>query len=134
MNYGPTRRPWAVLNLSQSVGRESWPVRRLNRAGVGNHTRNELRAVVRVFVHPRAWAIFSGVWAVNRGPWAVNRGPWVFFLIGGPRLSGRKSRAKRTRNEIQATRDVALEPDVNTMFFTNICQKFHIMFYLQKNL
>ena len=57
----------------------------------------------------------------------------AFFCLRGPCISGRESNDKQTRNAIHATQDVALEPDVKTMFLTNICIKIDTVFYLQKN-
>lgn len=127
--------PPAVYRPKRTVNRGQCSVRRSNRSGVGNHTRNELRAVVLVFVHPRAWAIFRGFLAVNRGPWIESAALiWRCTIARGPCLSGHPVDFRDSCCGAQKSRSHVAGTGARTMFFTNICQKFHIMFYLQKNL
>ena len=127
--------PPPVARPKPTVIRGPWPVRRLNRSGLGNHTRNDLRPVVRVLVHPRAWPVFRGPWVTNCGPWIESAALLSQCTIArGPCLSGHPVNFRDSCCAAQKSRPYVARASARTMFFTNICQKFHIMFYLQKNL
>ena len=57
--------------LKRTVKRTAWPVGRFKRAGVGNPTRHDLRAVARVL--GPFWAVGLFPWTVCLFPWAVDR-------------------------------------------------------------
>ena len=61
----------AVGHAKRTVKRTAWPVGRFKRAGVGNPTRHDLRAVARVLGPFWAVGLFSR--AVGLFPWIVDR-------------------------------------------------------------
>ena len=58
-------------HAKRTANRVPWTVGRFKRAGVGNPTRHDLRAVARVL--GPFWAVGLFSWAVGLFPWIVDR-------------------------------------------------------------
>ena len=119
--------PPTVGHAKRTVKRTAWPVGRFKRAGVGNPTRHDLRAVARVL---------GPFWAVGLFPWTVGNSA---ASMVHRKIAGTQSYRvippifRDSCCSAQNRRGQELGTGARTMFLTNICTKIDIMFYLQKN-